>query len=64
MSYNFIIYSFEIAKCISEDSYGLIFGVNTFISLLLQTILTLTVVTGNLNLHIRSQVRPEVKDVA
>nr|XP_034190001.1 thiamine transporter 2-like [Osmia lignaria]XP_034190002.1 thiamine transporter 2-like [Osmia lignaria] len=47
--------SFEIAKCISEDSYGLIFGVNTFISLLLQTILTLIVVTGNLNLNIRSQ---------
>ncbi|XP_012148490.2 thiamine transporter 2 [Megachile rotundata] len=47
--------SFEVAKCISEDSYGLIFGVNTFISLLLQTILTVIVVNGNLNLDLRSQ---------
>lgn len=47
--------SFEVAKCISENSYGLIFGVNTFVSLLLQTILTVVVVNGNLNLDIRSQ---------
>ncbi|XP_076246763.1 thiamine transporter 2 [Calliopsis andreniformis] len=47
--------SFEVAKCISEDSYGLIFGVNTFFALLLQTILTAIVVNGNLNLDLRSQ---------
>ncbi|XP_076752468.1 thiamine transporter 2 [Xylocopa sonorina] len=47
--------SFEVAKCISEDSYGLIFGINTFFALLLQSLLTLIVVNGNLNLELRSQ---------
>ncbi|CAD1474843.1 unnamed protein product, partial [Heterotrigona itama] len=47
--------SFEIAKYISEDSYGLIFGVNTFFALLLQSILTAIVVNGNLKLDLRSQ---------
>ncbi|XP_017783550.1 PREDICTED: thiamine transporter 1-like [Nicrophorus vespilloides] len=35
------IASSEIAKCIADDSYGLVFGINTFIALVLQTILTL-----------------------
>ncbi|XP_066255009.1 thiamine transporter 1-like [Euwallacea similis] len=39
--------SSEIAKLIKEDSYGLIFGLNTFIALLFQTIMTLVVVTKN-----------------
>lgn len=52
-----IIYSFEVAKCISEDSYGLIFGINTFFALLLQSVLTAIVVNGNLKLNLRSQVR-------
>ncbi|XP_053978452.1 thiamine transporter 1-like [Hylaeus volcanicus] len=47
--------SFEIAKHISEDSYGLIFGINTFFALLLQTVLTAIVVNGNLGLDLRSQ---------
>ncbi|XP_076302629.1 LOW QUALITY PROTEIN: thiamine transporter 1-like [Lasioglossum baleicum] len=47
--------SFEVAKCISEDSYGLIFGINTFFALLLQSVLTAIVVNGNLQLDLRSQ---------
>ncbi|XP_030751147.1 thiamine transporter 1-like isoform X2 [Sitophilus oryzae] len=41
------IASSEIAKNIEEDSYGLIFGINTFAALLIQTVLTLVVVTGD-----------------
>ncbi|KZC05194.1 Thiamine transporter 2 [Dufourea novaeangliae] len=52
----FTVASFEIAKYISEDSYGLIFGVNTFFALLLQSILTVIVVNGNLGIDLRSQV--------
>uniref|UniRef100_A0A1L8DE13 Putative micronutrient transporter folate transporter family n=1 Tax=Nyssomyia neivai TaxID=330878 RepID=A0A1L8DE13_9DIPT len=40
------IVSAEIAKHLEEDSFGLVFGFNTFLSLVLQTILTLIVVTG------------------
>lgn len=40
------IASSEIAKHIDEDSYGLIFGINTFVALICQTILTLVVVTS------------------
>ncbi|CAK9833814.1 Thiamine transporter 2 [Anthophora retusa] len=47
--------SFEVAKCISDDSYGLIFGVNTFFALLLQSVLTAITVNGNLKLDLRSQ---------
>ncbi|XP_017876698.1 thiamine transporter 1-like isoform X2 [Ceratina calcarata] len=47
--------SFEIAKYVSDDSYGLIFGVNTFFALLLQSVLTAIVLNGNLNLDVRSQ---------
>ncbi|TGZ56617.1 thiamine transporter 2 [Temnothorax longispinosus] len=46
--------SFEVAKCISEDSYGLVFGMNTFFALLTQSILTLVVV-NTLMLNIRQQ---------
>ncbi|EZA49220.1 hypothetical protein DMN91_000010 [Ooceraea biroi] len=46
--------SFEVAKCISEDSHGLIFGVNIFLALLMQSFLTLIVVT-TLKLDIRTQ---------
>ncbi|KAL7306080.1 hypothetical protein TKK_0001536 [Trichogramma kaykai] len=48
--------SFEVAKHLSEDSYGLIFGTNTFFALLLQSILTLIVVEKKgLALDIKSQ---------
>lgn len=43
-----IFYSAEIAKQLPEDSYGLIFGVNTFIAYWLQIILTVIVVSGSL----------------
>lgn len=46
----------EVAKNIVEDSYGLIFGVNTFIALALQSVLTLVVVSDvGLALKIRTQ---------
>ncbi|GAB0099076.1 thiamine transporter 1 [Sergentomyia squamirostris] len=38
--------SAEIAKHLEDDNFGLVFGFNTFLSLVLQTILTLTVVNG------------------
>lgn len=48
--YHFIItiVSSEVAKDIPEDSYGLVFGLNTLIALSLQTILMLIVVDGNI----------------
>ncbi|KAJ4428999.1 hypothetical protein ANN_25995 [Periplaneta americana] len=46
----------EVAKHLTDDSYGLIFGVNTFIALALQSILTLVVVSDmGLGLEIRPQ---------
>ena len=41
--------SFEIASNISQNSYGLVFGFNTFLALLFQTILT-TVVADSVGL--------------
>ena len=35
--------SSEVAKELKQESYGLVFGVNTFLALLFQTILTLIV---------------------
>ena len=50
-------YSAEVAKHLTEDSYGLIFGVNTFLALALQSALTLIVVSeGGLGLKIHPQV--------
>lgn len=48
--YHFMITvaSAEVAQHIVEDSYGLIFGLNTLLALALQTILTLALVTGDL----------------
>ncbi|KAI4464903.1 folate transporter [Holotrichia oblita] len=48
--YHFMITiaSSEIAKYILEDSYGLVFGLNTLIALLVQTFLTLCFVSGDL----------------
>ncbi|XP_012527778.1 thiamine transporter 2 [Monomorium pharaonis] len=46
--------SFEVAKSISEDSYGLVFGINTFVALLAQSLLTFVVV-NTLLLNIREQ---------
>lgn len=48
--YHFMITtaSAEVAKYIVEDSYGLIFGFNTFIALSLQTIMMLTLTSGSI----------------
>lgn len=35
----------EVAKCIKDDSYGLVLGASTFVALVFQTILTAIVVT-------------------
>ncbi|XP_023712947.1 folate transporter 1 [Cryptotermes secundus] len=46
----------EVAKNIGEDSYGLIFGVNTFMALALQSVLTLIVVSDTgmaLEIHLQ-----------
>ncbi|PSN41001.1 Folate transporter 1 [Blattella germanica] len=47
----------EVAKHLKEDSYGLIFGVNMFLALVFQTILTFIVVdeNGPLKLDVRTQ---------
>ncbi|XP_063224208.1 thiamine transporter 1-like [Bacillus rossius redtenbacheri] len=46
----------EVAKNIKEDSYGLIFGVNTFLALALQSVLTVVVAgKGGLELPPRTQ---------
>lgn len=42
------IASVEIAKYIMEDSYGLVFGLNSLVALILQTFLTLCFVSGDL----------------
>ncbi|XP_049803676.1 thiamine transporter 1-like [Schistocerca nitens] len=46
----------EVAKHISEDSYGLVFGINTFFALILQSVLTAVVVgNGGLELNAKDQ---------
>lgn len=51
--------SFQIAANLSMERYALVFGVNTFIALALQTLLTLIVVDASgLGLEITPQVRP------
>lgn len=57
-----IIYSFsititatKIAENLSEDSYGLVFGFNTFVALVIQTALTLSVVSNGFMLSVEGQ---------
>jgi len=45
-AFSITVASAEVAKYLEEDSFGLVFGVNTFIALVLQTILTVLVVDG------------------
>ncbi|CAO1408549.1 unnamed protein product [Diamesa tonsa] len=45
----------EIAKNLFEESFGLIFGLNTLIALILQTILTLTIVSSGFKLSVVGQ---------
>ena len=50
------IYSAEIARHLNDDSYGLVFGINTVLGLILQTILTLLVVSdGGFALNVIEQ---------
>ena len=50
--------SFEIARHISPSSYGLVFGLNTFLALSFQTVLTTIVAdSAGLALEPRQQVR-------
>ncbi|XP_037945015.1 thiamine transporter 1 [Teleopsis dalmanni] len=44
-AFTITVASAEVARYLEEDSYGLVFGINTFIALLLQTILTIVVVS-------------------
>jgi len=54
--FNFID-SAEVAKHLNEDSTGLIFGVNTFMAVAFQTVLTAIVVDERgLGLAVRTQV--------
>lgn len=53
--------SFEVAKKISQDSYGLVFGINILVSLIFQSILTYVVTSGRVYiLDIRTQVRNKI----
>lgn len=50
-------FSSEVARYLNKDSYALIFGINTFVALILQTILTVAVAgEGGLAFPIRHQV--------
>ena len=54
-SFGITIAASEIAKNLFEDSFGLIFGLNTLIALSLQTILTLTIVSSGFKLSVVGQ---------
>lgn len=56
-TFTITISSAQIAKKLPDDSYGLIFGINTFIALVLQSLLTVVVVseTFGTNLNIAEQ---------
>ena len=44
-AFTITIASAEVAKHLEEDSYGLVFGINTLIALILQSVLTIVVVS-------------------
>ena len=55
--YTFIIFSLQIAKHVEMTRFALVFGMNMFAALLLQTILTSIVVDERgLNLPVQTQV--------
>jgi hypothetical protein len=54
------INSAEVAKHLNDDSCGLIFGVNTFIALVLQTVLTVIVVDER---GLALETRPQVSNI-
>ncbi|XP_023176219.2 thiamine transporter 1 [Drosophila hydei] len=52
--YTITVASAELAKSLAEDSFALIFGINTLIALILQTVLTLVVVSESANLQLNT----------
>jgi solute carrier family 19 (thiamine transporter), member 2/3 len=46
-AFTITVVSAEVAKNLTEDSFGLVFGINTLVALILQTILTILVVSEN-----------------
>lgn len=55
-AFTITICSAGLAKQLEDDSFGLIFGINTFIALVMQSLLTVVVVSGNvINLDVFSQ---------
>lgn len=40
-----VIYRAEVARYLEEDSFGLVFGINTMVALIFQTILTLLIIS-------------------
>ena len=60
-----VVYSSsEVAKGLKRKSYGLVFGINTFLALLLQTILTLIVVDKiGFALEPKAQVLPSLMNL-
>ncbi|KAJ6636071.1 Thiamine transporter 2, partial [Pseudolycoriella hygida] len=44
-SFTITVASAEVAKHLEDDSFGLVFGINTLVAVVLQTILTVTVVS-------------------
>lgn len=55
MTHFVVFYRSEVAKNIREDSFALIFGINTFFALIFQTVLT-AIVVNYLKYAIRTQV--------
>lgn len=47
------IATFEVSKHIPEDTHGLVFGINTFAAVALQTVLTIVVVDGDIGLGLK-----------
>jgi len=43
----YVVYRSEVAKRLRKDSYGLVFGFNSFIALFVHTILTYGIVQGH-----------------
>uniref|UniRef100_A0A0A1XPW3 Thiamine transporter 1 n=1 Tax=Zeugodacus cucurbitae TaxID=28588 RepID=A0A0A1XPW3_ZEUCU len=55
-AFSITVASAEVARYLEEDSFGLVFGVNTFIALTFQTLLTIIVVSNSgLSLDTRGQ---------
>lgn len=55
-AFSITVASAEVARYLEEDSFGLVFGVNTFMALTFQTLLTITVVSNSgLSLGVRGQ---------